>query len=136
MKSLLHQHHEIWSSVQALLAGKMFPSPLPSRPLSAHLLSDVSPVAHNVPPQEEKFVRRAYIEFRHSFIAATEKVVFNAAIVKLFQISEHTSVFIIGSPVSSGFYLSLLRRLSQVNQYHFLVANYKPSSNSDARSNY
>jgi len=115
--------------VQAVLAGKMFPSPLPSRPLSAHLLSDVSPVAHNVPPQEEKFVRRAYIEFHHSVIAATKEIMIIAAIVKSFQISEHTSVFTIGSPLSFHFYLSLLPRLSQVNQYHFLVANYKPSFN-------
>jgi len=55
--------------------------------------------------------------------------VFIAAIVKSFQISEHTSVFIIGSPIAFDFYLSLLRRLSQVNQYHFLVANEKPTFN-------
>jgi len=120
-------HHKIWSSVQAMLAGKMFPGALSFWPLSVHLVSDVSPVAHNVPPQEYKSVRRAYIEFRHSVIAATERIMFIDAIVKSFKISEHTSEFIIGSSVSFGFYLSMLRQLSQVNEYHFLMAKDKQS---------
>ena len=66
----------------ALLAVKMFPSLMPPRSLSVHLMSDVPSVAHDVSPQEYKFVRGAYIEFHHSVIAATKEIVFIAAIVK------------------------------------------------------
>jgi hypothetical protein len=66
-------------------------------------MSDVPSVAHDVSPQEYKFVRGAYIEFHHPVITVAKEIVFIAAIVKSFQISEHTSVFIIGSPVSFDF---------------------------------
>ena len=91
--------------VPALLAVKMFPDLMPPRSLSVHLTPDVPPMAHDVSLLEYKFVRRAYIEFHHPVIAAIKEVMYNAAIVKPFQIPEHTFVFIIGNPISFDFYL-------------------------------
>ena len=73
---------------------------MPPRPLSVHLMSDVPSVAHDVPPQKRKFVRGAYIEFHHLVITVAKEIMFIAAIVKPFQVPEHTSVFTISNPVS------------------------------------
>ena len=55
---------------------------MPPWPLSVRLVSDVSPLSHDVSLQEYKFVRGAYIEFHHSVITVAKEIVFIAAIVK------------------------------------------------------